>query len=889
MKRLLLYGLLFFYGFINAQNVYILDSSFKNKLLAADSSNAIAKDNSGNPIRIDANQDGEIQASEALQVVELDISSSNIFHLLGIDAFSNLKALKCGHNTIQTLDLSGNTSLEFVECYDNMISSLNLAGLVNLSYLDCRLMAGQLTSLNLAGLTGLKTLKCGRNNLTSLNLSSLTNLIELDCSISDISSLNLSGLVNLKSLDCSLNLLSSLDVTPLVSLENFDYSYNNLASLNISSLTSLKKLSCNSIGLTSLDLSPFPNLVFLSCHSNLLSSLDLSNSDNLVTLECGANQLTSLNVSNLTSMTSLMCGYNDLVTLDLSGLTNLEYLDCSNNAITTIGTHGLDSLVRILCGNNAITALDMSRSPHVTFLSCENNSLLATVNLKNGTSFTEIPITGFEFQNTPSLAYVCSDEEESELLQSFFSGLGANISVSPYCTFTPGGDYNTITGIVRLDANGNGCDASDAAQPFIKMKISDGTEEEAVFLNSETNYAFYTQEGTFTVTPATENASFFSFGPTNAVVNFPDVDNTVYTQNFCITPNGTHPDVEIAIAPIVPARPGFDAVYKVVYKNNGNQTISQTSGITLLYNQNLMSFVSSTPTERSQGLGRISWDYTNLHPFEARSFNVTMNINRPTDGNPVNINDVLNFTASVTLPNGDENMADNSFALRQTVVGSYDPNDIQCLQGDIVPPSEIGDYLHYLIRFENTGTAAAQNIVIRDEINDAEYDASSIQILNTSHKMTRANVKGNLAEFILKNVSIDSGGHGNILLKIKSKQDLSAESTVSHRVGIYFDYNSPVITNDATTIFKALSVGEHEVDKSIMIYPNPVSKLLNVKADGIIRSVQLFDAQGRILMTQLLGENNTSLDLSAYANGVYYIKILTDEGAKTEKVVNKKN
>ncbi|MNX91743.1 hypothetical protein D3C86_1238480 [compost metagenome] len=234
-------------------------------------------------------------------------------------------------------------------------------------------------------------------------------------------------------------------------------------------------------------------------------------------------------------------------------------------------------------------------------------------------------------------------------------------------------------------------------------------------------------------------------------------------------------------------------------------------------------------------------------------------------------------------------MADNSFALRQTVVGSYDPNDIQCLQGDIVPPSEIGDYLHYLIRFENTGTAAAQNIVIRDEINDAEYDASSIQILNTSHKMTRANVKGNLAEFILKNVSIDSGGHGNILLKIKSKQDLSAESTVSHRVGIYFDYNSPVITNDATTIFKALSVGEHEVDKSIMIYPNPVSKLLNVKADGIIRSVQLFDAQGRILMTQLLGENNTSLDLSAYANGVYYIKILTDEGAKTEKVVNKKN
>lgn len=888
MKRLLLYGLLFFFGCINAQNVYILDASFKNKLLAADTSNAIAKDNNGNSIRIDANNDGEIQLSEAQLVAELDVSSSNIFHLSGINAFPNLKSLKCQHNAIQALNLTGNPDLEFVECYDNMVSSIDLTGLIHLSYLDCRLMAGQLTSLNLTGLTGLKILKCGRNNLTSLNLSAQTNLIELDCSISDISNLNLSGLLDLKTLDCSSSLLSSLDVTSLVNLENFDYSYNNLASLNISSLTSLKKLSCNAIGLTSLDLSPFPNLVSLSCHSNLLTALDLSNLNNLTTLECGANQLTSLDVSNLTNVTSLMCGYNQLTALDLSGLNNLEYVDCSNNTIAAIGTQGLDNLVTILCSNNSITELDMSQSPHITFLSCENNSLLETINLKNGTSFTEIPVTGFEFQNTPSLAYVCSDEEESELLQSFFSGFG-NIAVSPYCTFTPGGDYNTITGMIRLDAHGNGCEASDDAQPFIKMKISNGTEEESAFLNSEANYAFYTQDGTFTVTPAIENASFFSFGPTNALVNFPDVENRVHTQDFCVTPNGSHSDVEIAIAPIVPARPGFDAVYKVVYKNNGNQTISQTSGITLLYNQNLMSFVSSTPAERTQSPGRISWDYTDLHPFESRSFNVTMNINRPTDGNPVNINDVLNFTASVTLPNGDENMSDNSFALRQIVVGSFDPNDIQCLEGDIVPPSEIGDYLHYLIRFENTGNAPAQNIVIRDEINDSEYDVSSIQILNTSHRMTNASVKGNLAEFVLKNVSIDSGGHGNILLKVKSKQDLTAESTISHRVGIYFDYNSPVITNDATTIFKALSLGEHELDKSIMIYPNPVSKLLNVKADSTIRSVQLFDAQGRILMTQLLGENNTILDLSAYANGVYYIKILTDEGAKTEKVVNKKN
>jgi hypothetical protein len=48
------------------------------------------------------------------------------------------------------------------------------------------------------------------------------------------------------------------------------------------------------------------------------------------------------------------------------------------------------------------------------------------------------------------------------------------------------------------------------------------------------------------------------------------------TQNFCITANGVHPDLEIVIAPIIPARPGFSAEYQIVYKNKGNQVMSQS-------------------------------------------------------------------------------------------------------------------------------------------------------------------------------------------------------------------------------------------------------------------------------------------------------------------------
>lgn len=887
MKRLLLYGFLLLCGFSHAQDVDIFDPFFKNKLLAADTFNEIAKDGNGTFFRIDANLDGEIQVSEAARVVELDISSSGISSLQGIQEFPNLKVLKSYHNSIHTLNLSGNPNLEYVDCSDNQISSLNLDGLTNLLYLDCRFMDNHLTSLDLNGLSALRVLKCGRNNITTLDVSPLTSLIELDCSISRLSSLNLNGLVNLKSLDCSVNQLTSLNTSSLGNLEKIDYSYNTgLASLNISSLVLLKELSCNASGLTSLSLLAFPQLTRLSCHSNLLSDLDFSGNSNLEIIECSANQLTNLDVSNLSRLTNLLCGYNQLTDLNLSGLENLVQIDCNNNTIAMLQTAGLGSLIAVKCDNNAITELDLSDSPYASALSCANNSQLTSVNLKNGLSFPLIGDT-FNFNNTPNLEYVCADEDEVALLQGFFSGQGMSVSVTPYCTFTPGGNYNTIMGVLTLDENGNGCDSNDRTQPFIKVKMHDGIEESSAFLTSEANYAFYTQAGTFTITPATENASFFSFGPTSTVVNFPNANNNVRTENFCITPNGIHSDVEIAVAPIIPARPGFNAVYKVVYKNNGNQTVSQNSGITLLYNQNLMSFVSSDPVVRSQSPGSISWDYTDLHPFESRSFTVTMNINRPTDGNPVNINDILSFRASVATP-GDENTNDNSFVLRQKVVGAYDPNDISCLEGDVVPPSEIGEYLHYLIRFENTGTAPAQNIVIRNEIDEAEYDVSSLQILDSSHKL-RARVKKNLSEFILQNVYLDSGGHGNILLKLKSTDNLVAESTVSSRVGIYFDYNTPVLTNRVTTVFKTLSVKESEQDKSIKIYPNPVNKMLNIKANGTIRTVYLYDAQGRILMTQLLGESQASFDLSSYAAGVYFVKIVTDEGAKTEKIVNRKN
>ena len=307
-------------------------------------------------------------------------------------------------------------------------------------------------------------------------------------------------------------------------------------------------------------------------------------------------------------------------------------------------------------------------------------------------------------------------------------------------------------------------------------------------------------------------------------------NNNIEVQNFCITPNGIHPDVEVALASTIPARPGFDAEYLITYRNKGNQTLS--GGITLSYNAEVLDFVSSSETPASQVGALVNWTYLDLLPFESRSIYVTLNVNSPMESPAVNIDDILGFTVEAEPIAGDEFPSDNTFNFDQTVVGSFDPNDITCIEGDIVEPSEIGNYLHYLIRFENTGNAAAENVVVKTEVDPAQFDINTLRLLSTSHNAD-VRVTNNTIEFIFEDINLNaSGGHGNILLRMRTKQNLDANDTVTKNAEIYFDYNFPIETNDANTTFTTLSVSDYEVDNSVSLYPNPVKNSLEHDEDG---------------------------------------------------------
>ena len=227
---------------------------------------------------------------------------------------------------------------------------------------------------------------------------------------------------------------------------------------------------------------------------------------------------------------------------------------------------------------------------------------------------------------------------------------------------------------------------------------------------------------------------------------------------------------------------------------------------------------------------------------------------------------------------------DNNFDFNQTVVGSYDPNDITCIEGDVVAPSYIGEYMHYVINFENTGTAAAENVVVKIEVNPNDFDINSLRILESSHNAT-ISITNNILEIIFQTIMLDTGGHGNVLLKVKSKENLVTNDIVTKSAKIYFDYNFPILTNDANTTFQVLSNSIPTKDVAISLYPNPTSSMVNIKAENTIKSTELYDVQGRLIQINKEDSNEVVLDISTYNSGIYFIKVTTDFGSQIKKLV----
>jgi Leucine-rich repeat (LRR) protein len=854
----------------------------------------------------------------------LYVSDNNLTSFTGT-GLNSIKTLEFRNNKLTNLDVTSSTSLESLFCDGNLLTNLNVTGLNNLKLLTCN--SNKLTSLDVASSVNLKTLHCNNNLLTTINVKNSNTLNELYCETNQLTSIDLTGLNNLKTLACSANKITDINILGLKNLSAFYCTSNLLTKIDLTGLNMLTILACGRNQLPSLNVLGLSNLNQLYCHHNLLTGIDLTGLKNLNLLSCGYNQLSSLNVTDLTNLKDFYCTNNQIKDLNLTGLTNLGLLECGNNLLTKLNVSGLKKLNMLSFENNAVDAIDLNGLQNIISFNCSNNklttldfsgitysvnnnffgqnyeyiyadgtgifmtsceykfndNLLTIINLKNSNEFYA------EFKNNSNLQYICVNDDKTSVIQESITQYGyVNCTVNSYCSFTPGGVYYTIQGNNRFDNNNNGCDASDIAASNIKFTIADVSTTGTVISNKTGAYSFPVKEGKYIITPIIENSDYFTISPTSVNVTFPTNTNP-FLQDFCITPIDNHKDLEITLIPLEVVRPGFDTKYKIVYKNKGNAIQSGT--VNLVFDDAVLDVVISNPLVSSQNTNNLSWNFTNLNPFETREISFTLNANTPAEIPAVNNGDVLKFSTNITSQSIDENPADNIFVLNQTVVGSFDPNDKTCLEGDIITPSLIGQYVHYMIRFENKGTYPAQNIVVKDMIDLTKFDISTLIPTSSSHSFVTKISEGNKVEFIFENINLpfdDVNNDGYISFKIKTKPTLKVGDSFDNEANIYFDYNFPVLTNKATSTFKTtLNTSDFEFSNYFSVYPIPANEVLNISAiqNIEIQSIAVYDILGQLVISLPNVKDASKIDVSNLRTGNYFLNIKSDKGSSNLKFI----
>ncbi|UPT72187.1 MAG: T9SS type A sorting domain-containing protein [Flavobacterium sp. JAD_PAG50586_2] len=768
--------------------------------------------------------------------------------LLSASAINNHIAISTG-GAWMTIDADGDGEIQ--------VSEAALVSILNLSPNTANSEISDLTGLSY--LTGLTDLDCGNNTLLTFDRSVLgdyTKLVSLRLQLNSLTSVNVSGMTNLRFLEVNDNNLTSLDITGLNSLESLNCFYNQITSLTATS-----------------------NLKRLNCNWNPITNLNLDNCTSLVDLNCVQNQLSSLNINHITTLQYVDCYFNQLTSLAVNNLDSLVALNCSHNQITSFDVAGMNELMNFSCANNLLTELDVSQAPKVSGPNCSYNPNLATLNTKNGRGSSPY------FESCPALRYICVDAGALDTVNSRIQTYGyTNCFANTYCSFIPGGTFYSILGKNKFDANTNGCDDADYAMPNLKVKFLNGSTSSTVISDYFGEFKHDVQSGTHVLTPVLENPTYYTVSPASVSIGFPATASPV-TQNFCITANGSHPDLEIALYPTSSARPGFSGGYVLIYKNKGN--VIQSGSVTFTYDGTKMQYVSGSAVITSQTANSITWNFTNLNALVSRYINLNFRVNSPTDTPAVNGGDFLNFTATVTGLT-DEVPADNTTTMRQDVINSYDPNDKVCTEGPTIGTAMIGKYLHYIIRFENNGTANAENIVVKDLINTIDFDINSLMPLHASHPFATRITGTGIVEFIFENINLpfdNANNDGYIAFKIKTRTSLNLGSVVRNYAQIYFDYNFPITTNNYRTTVVALGNQDFEFNNVFTLSPVPAKEMLTItaKQDVIMNSASIYNTLGQLV--HVITDPKENIDVSELNDGNYFIRIFTDKGSATGKFI----
>ncbi len=897
MRIAALLALLLFSLMSYGQDVDIPDANFLAALISAN---------------VDLNGDGTIQASEAAAVEELNISNEGITNLTGIAAFTEMTKLKCNRNELTEVDLTMNPKIGILDISHNQLSEIDLSQNTDLYLLY--IFNNNLTELDLSGL-GINQVECNDNQLTSLDLSGNPNLFVVQCYNNDLTELDLSDNSNISRILCRNNELTHLDLNHLDRLATLSCDNNTLSALDISSNLNLEEVSADENMLTGqFDCSSNSSLLDLSVKNNEISDILFPTTHFLASVACSFNQIKNLDLSTLSELRLLEASHNLLEEIVFPEESFLDIVDLSFNQLESFDVPPTSFMSTLNIQQNSISALDLSAVDDIAFVIAGPLDYLNLTKVK--VDFLDV--------STDNFLIVCEDTDEVQLLQNspWYLQNEESVTIIEECLFPLDFIFegSRLEGEIRYDVSGTCDENSNLIDGILQL---DFQLDSAAYTVSSFDQGgiidIPAPSGAYSIVPVLPNSSAFTVDP--ALVHLDVSPLEIITQDFCISPNGSpHTDVVVKIIPVDIPRPGFESIYRIYYRNLGN--VPASGELKFRYDETLVTFVSSNPIAE-ENPGQLDLLFTDLQPLEERLWTVVLRLNSPMDMPPLNDGDILEFKVQPIVQGINRTVP---FCLEETLVNSFDPNDKRCLQGEFLLDSLLGQSLDYMIRFENTGTADAINIVIRDVIDTTVFDITSLQLVDSSNPVDLF-IQDNEAVFSFAEINLPFAigeNEGYVVFEIETRSDLEPGDIISNAAEIFFDFNFPIVTEtyDVEVVTDADGDGYHnaedcddnnpdinpeanevagsgidsncdgllttstsdlEEELPFNLYPIPAESVLYFSSETLTNyQLSLYDLQGRMLLQQ---NDGSTIDVSVITTGTYMLRVVDLTNMKPYQVM----
>ncbi|CAN5189561.1 hypothetical protein BH09BAC5_BH09BAC5_04280 [soil metagenome] len=534
---------------------------------------------------------------------------------------------------------------------------------------------------------------------------------------------------------------------------------------------------------------------------------------------------------------------------------------------------------------------------------------------------------GYSYPNDSADLYINFGDGNDTLFKASLNGPIGNYGVGTPHIYTAPGNYNalyiatgsdgrsdttiqynhvvvsdtcgTAQGDLYIDNNGN-CimDAGDSALAWTMLELANLTTGWISYTYTDINghYSFDAAPGNYSVSIQSLIVSYLILTPTcpaSATANITVIANNTITADFALTCTGGH-DLSGSFWIQYGIFPTYTSTLQTYIRNISCATIPGSITFILDPLVHYMGVCDTTFAPNVNG-DTLTWNFsTNNCYYSWYYWYLTSGCILVRGDASLQLGDTVCFTMVINPIIGDVIPANNTIHRCIPALVAFDPNEKEVSPQGTGPLGYVqeGTTFDYTVRFQNTGIATARDIFVLDSL-DSDLDLSTLIVTGSDHQMEIDFLPGNVLRFNFPEINLpDSASdemhsHAWLTYTIQAKTFLPNLTPIQNKAAIYFDFNTPVMTNSTlNTIYDPSSVHEIQNSSSITIFPVPADQYVEISLGGKSTSeISISDMTGRVIRTEKISGNTAKLSTIDLANGIYLVSVMNEGSVVTEKIV----